>query len=58
MTQKLTRRTVVFQKKDRIMPVDHLADILPERWEKLQVGEDFVYRAARGDSCFERWRHT
>ena len=37
-----TRRTVIFEKEDRVIPVDHLVNARPGKVEKLQVGKDII----------------
>jgi len=37
-----TRRTVVFEKEDRVIPVDHLVNARPGKVEKLQVSKDII----------------
>ena len=47
MTNKETAgRTEVVQKKDRIMPIDHLVDKRPEKVRKPLGRKDLVYRTA------------
>jgi hypothetical protein len=37
-----TRRTVVFKKEGRVIPVDHIVNARHEKVEKLQVGKDII----------------